>query len=220
MFGHQDDQPAQQDSNAISDESIQGALSEADDQSQAAVAVPGITSTSAVPDPAAVSIDAASGEPTPTSSSDEQPWQHPGAPLGDSKDKEPIKDIISPAGGFPKKPTYQYPVPSISSSDTPVAKDDNDDPATAALIDIKNKALDELIPIIDKLDLPPEEKFRTIMMMIQASDNQELVKAAYVAAHSIEDESARAQALMDIINEVNYFTNPRDTDDKPEPEDS
>ena len=73
---------------------------------------------------------------------------------------------------------------------------------------VKKKALDDLIPIIDKLDLPPEEKFRTIMMMIQSSDNQNLVKAAYVAAHSIEDETARAQALLDIINEVNYFTNP------------
>jgi hypothetical protein len=33
-----------------------------------------------------------------------------------------------------------------------------------------------------------------------------MVKAAYKAAHSIEDEKARAQALLDIINEVNYFT--------------
>ncbi len=216
MFGHQDDnQPAQQDSNAISDESIQGALSEADDQSQAAAIVPSIApASSATPDPDAVSIDTPSGDPA-APVAEEQPWQHPGTPLGGSK--EPIKDIISPAGGFPKKPTYQYPVPSISSSDTQAPKDDNDSPANEELIDIKNKALDELIPIIDKLDLPPEEKFRTIMMMIQASDNQELVKAAYVAAHSIEDESARAQALMDIINEVNYFTNPHD--EQPEPED-
>jgi hypothetical protein len=46
------------------------------------------------------------------------------------------------------------------------------------------------------------------MMMIQASDDQRLVKKAYETAHSIEDEHARAQALLDIVNEINYFTNP------------
>jgi len=45
-----------------------------------------------------------------------------------------------------------------------------------------------------------------LMMMIQASDNQELVKAAYDAAHSIPDEKVKAQALLDIVNEINYFT--------------
>ena len=76
------------------------------------------------------------------------------------------------------------------------------------LIEIKQKAIDELAPLIDKLDLKPEEKFRTIMMMIQATDDESLVELAYEAAHSIEDEKARAQALLDIVNEINYFTQP------------
>jgi hypothetical protein len=212
MFGHQDDKPVQQDNNAASDESIQGALN--DDGNQPAEAV--ATATAAPDNVAAVSIDAPSG-PQPSAGTDDQSWQHPGAPL--DSNKEPIKDIISPAGGFPKKPTYQYPVPSISPNDSPSA-DTDDDPAVQELIGIKNKALDDLIPIIDKLDLPPEEKFRTIMMMIQSSDNQALVKAAYTAAHSIEDETARAQALLDIINEVNYFTNPPVADGQTTPEDN
>ncbi len=43
-------------------------------------------------------------------------------------------------------------------------------------------------------------------MMIQASDNQALVKDAYSAAQAITDEKTRAQALLDIVNEINYFT--------------
>jgi hypothetical protein len=42
--------------------------------------------------------------------------------------------------------------------------------------------------------------------MIQASDNQALVKDAYDAAQKITDEKTKAQALLDIVNEINYFT--------------
>ncbi len=44
------------------------------------------------------------------------------------------------------------------------------------------------------------------MMMIQASDDQSLIGNAYAAAKEITDEKTRAQALLDIINEINYFT--------------
>jgi hypothetical protein len=45
------------------------------------------------------------------------------------------------------------------------------------------------------------------MMLIQASDNAGLIKRAYEAANQIQDEKIKAQALIDIINEINYFTN-------------
>jgi len=81
---------------------------------------------------------------------------------------------------------------------TPIVSDD--------LMDIKQKALSQLSPLVGHLDQTPEEKFRTTMMMIQASDNQDLVKEAYAAAQEITDEKAKAQALLDIVNEINYFT--------------
>ena len=74
------------------------------------------------------------------------------------------------------------------------------------LLDIKQKALSQLSPLVSHLEQTPEEKFRTTMMMIQATDNQDLVKDAYAAAQTITDEKAKAQALLDIVNEINYFT--------------
>lgn len=44
------------------------------------------------------------------------------------------------------------------------------------------------------------------MMMIQATDDKSLVKVAFAAAQTIEDEKIKAQSLLDIINEINYFT--------------
>jgi hypothetical protein len=77
---------------------------------------------------------------------------------------------------------------------------------TDDLLDIKQNALQALTPLVDHLDQSPEERFRTTMMMIQASDNHALIKTAYDAAQQIKDEKERAQALLDIVNEINYFT--------------
>ncbi|SRR5581483_6246939 len=94
----------------------------------------------------------------------------------------------------------------------------NDDSTTAApssaadtgmadgLIDIKQEALQSLKPLVGHLNQSPEEKFRTTMMMIQASDDQSLIPEAYDAAKQISDEKVRAQALLDVVNEINYFT--------------
>jgi hypothetical protein len=77
---------------------------------------------------------------------------------------------------------------------------------TDDLITIRKKALDELSPLVSKLNQSPEEKYKTLMMMIQASDNQHLLQEAYEAAQKITDEKVRAEALLNIVNEINYFT--------------
>ncbi|HSH17961.1 MAG TPA: hypothetical protein VK978_01120 [Candidatus Saccharimonadales bacterium] len=77
---------------------------------------------------------------------------------------------------------------------------------TDDLLDIKQDALKALTPLVDHLDQTPEERFRTTMMMIQAADNHSLIKLAYEAAQHISNDKERAQALLDIVNEINYFT--------------
>ena len=88
--------------------------------------------------------------------------------------------------------------PATTPSDAPVGGSD-------ALLNLKQQALQQLSPLVGQLEQSPEEKFRTTMMMIQASDNQALLQTAYEAANQILDEKARAQALLDVINEINYF---------------
>lgn len=74
------------------------------------------------------------------------------------------------------------------------------------LLDIKQQALQHLSPLVKHLDQSPEEKFKTTMMLIQAADDKTLIPEAFSAAKGIEDDKVRAQALLDIINEINYFT--------------
>jgi len=113
---------------------------------------------------------------------------------------------------LPPSPFMDSPADSPASSAAPAAEPSsaplpapsvqNDD----ALVSIKEQALNNLAPLVNHLEQTPEEKFKTTMMLIQASDNANLVKDAYEAANQIPDEKTRAQALLDVVNEINYFT--------------
>jgi hypothetical protein len=105
-------------------------------------------------------------------------------------------------------PPVVDPTPAPAPAPAPVVSAPVPAPAggTDELLDLKQSALHELSPLIGHLEQSPEEKFRTTMMMIQASDDQTLLTTAYEAAKAISDEKARAQALLDIVNEINYFT--------------
>ena len=116
--------------------------------------------------------------------------------------------------------TMTPPVADDSTISTPMPAHHNDDhddaghadkdimsPApTDDLITIKQEALQQLTPLVGHLDQTPEEKFRTLMMMIQAADDHTKLKDAFEAAKQISDDKIRAQALLDVINEINYFT--------------
>ena len=103
----------------------------------------------------------------------------------------------------PAKPAQPDTVPTAASMITATPDAVAVDPD---LSQIKQQALQSLEPLVGQLDQAPEEKFKTIMMLIQASDNSKMLHAAYDAASQITDEKTRAQALLDIVNEINYFT--------------
>jgi hypothetical protein len=169
---------------------------------------------------------------SPVQASDND-WQHPGPPPaddmtandGDETTKtedftaghEETHEDTNDAADVPVDPANDRPDPAplhtLSASDSatnPVLDDSSDDSSSDDLIDLKQEALGKLSPLIDHLDQSPDEKFRTLMMMIQASDDQSLIRQAYEAAQQIDDEKTRAQALLDIVNEINYFTqNPK-----------
>lgn len=112
-------------------------------------------------------------------------------------------------------PTPAQPIPPLETPSAPAAPIPNATPAADGnLMAIKQSALQSLTPLVDQLPQTPEDKFKTMMMLIQASDNSSLINKAYDAANSIKDEKARAQALLDVVNEINYFTQPKPSDQK------
>ena len=111
-------------------------------------------------------------------------------------------------------PPLQFEETPVSPVITPAAVDST--PATTPVVTpttpltdldgIKKDALGELRPLIDKVELPAEEKFDTYLMLIRSTDDSSLIGPAHAAAQGIADEKRRAEALLDIIKEIDYLS--------------
>lgn len=73
---------------------------------------------------------------------------------------------------------------------------------------IKKDALKELRPLVEKLELSAEEKFDIYLLLLRSTDDTTLIAPAHATAQQIEDESKRAQALLDIIKEIDFLSVP------------
>ena len=78
-------------------------------------------------------------------------------------------------------------------------------PAMPSLDAIKGRALEDLRPLVEKLTVSNEEKFDIYLLFLRSSDDNTLIEPAYNAARNIEDETKRANALLDVIKEIDYF---------------
>lgn len=152
------------------------------DDAELAKVLEGMQDSTAVPAPAPASAAPADGltfESTPQAT-----------PVADPT-------VVLPATPAPLDTPVAAPAPAVPS----IAAD-------PALDAIKKDALSELRPLVDKLDLPADEKFDTLLLIIRSTDDKTLVQSAYDAAKGITDESKRAEALLDVVKEIDYFSNP------------
>lgn len=166
------------------------------------------TALSAPPAPANIDgVQAPTGQPTPSKDHDDSSVGYLDHLTSESPDDDDTKASQPSNNSDGASDANVSDDSSSDSSNDSSSSDDASAPlADDKLLDIKKQALGELSPLVSHLDQSPEEKFKTTMMMIQAADNQALIPEAYAAAKDISDEKARAQALLDIVNEINYFT--------------
>ena len=128
-----------------------------------------------------------------------------------------MSDIAAPvAAGAP--PVFTVPAPEPVATPEPAVVEPDLPPMPAAMpsmsiapsseLDaVKQDAITELRPLVDKLTLAPEEKFDTYLLLIRSTDDKSLVAPAHEAAKAIADETRRAQALLDIIKEIDFLSN-------------
>ena len=94
---------------------------------------------------------------------------------------------------------------NINITDNNTASQPDQPALSSDLESIKRQAITELRPLVDKLDLPPEDKFDTLLLLIRTTDDSSLIPAAHDAAKAIADDTRRAQALLDVIKEIDFF---------------
>lgn len=137
------------------------------------------------------------------------------ASIGGSKGPQPKPSAVETAGlQFEETPAPAPQPTHHSASDdtaipsfTPTTDTSSLTPAHQdnELSDLKKAALEELRPLVTRLKLPPDEKFDTLLLIIRSTDDKNLLGPAHEAAKLISDETKRAQALLDIIKEIDYF---------------
>lgn len=121
------------------------------------------------------------------------------APLADATTDQPAVDNTDLSAALDE---------AVHSLPEPAAAQHSPQPTgSSELDDIKKEALEQLRPLVDKLDLKADEKFDTLLLIIRSTDDKSLLGPAHQAAKAIEDDARRAQALLDVIKEIDYFSN-------------
>lgn len=155
----------------------------------------------------AAAIDAASTTATSTDSVTSLPPVPPATPDPTLDfEQTPAVDTAAPAAAPASAPTLADLSAASAAAATPSSAITTPVAASPELESLKKETLGELRPLVGKLDLPADEKFDTLLLIIRSTDDQSLLGPAHEAAKSIPDEARRASALLDIIKEIDYFS--------------
>lgn len=121
-------------------------------------------------------------------------------PMPAPEGNEPLATEEDTTPAMPEMPAPTAPAVEMPAAPMPAPS------ASGELDGIKQEALGELRPLVDKLNVSPEEKFDTYLLLLRSTDDKSLVAPAHEAAKDIQDEARRAQALLDIIKEIDFLS--------------
>lgn len=127
----------------------------------------------------------------------------PAKSAGKSAPAQPADPILTDVLAQPAKPAKAKSEPVTPPNVNPLGHNvDN-----GALGDIRLQVISELRPLVNRLDfLAPADKFDTLLLLIRTIDDSSLIPMAHQTAMAIPDEVKRAQALLDILKEIDFFT--------------
>lgn len=148
-------------------------------------------------DPAAQAASALQFEESPIPQDQPAPTDQP-----PTTETESAAEVVAPASSTPPEMPVVPSAPALDTTPSPAPLAGSGD---SQLDSIKQTALNELRPLVDKLNLPADEKFDTLLLIIRSTDDKTLLNSAHETARAIEDETKRAQALLDVIKEIDYF---------------
>ena len=127
----------------------------------------------------------------------------PAKPTGKSGPAQPADPILTDVLAQPAKPAKAKSEPVAPPNVNPLGHNVD----SGALGDIRLQVISELRPLVNRLDfLAPADKFDTLLLLIRTIDDSSLIPMAHQTAMAIPDEVKRAQALLDILKEIDFFT--------------
>ena len=108
-----------------------------------------------------------------------------------------LSGSTSPASSLTTEPSFSDNA-AMASSTTSSPSAIGDDKVTQ----IKTAALRALVPIIDKLNQDPSQKFNLCRNILEELQDTSVLEPAYQTALGISDESERAEALLYLVESI------------------
>lgn len=71
---------------------------------------------------------------------------------------------------------------------------------------VKEAALKELFPIMDRVEVEPEKRFLLFQEMLNTMRDRAVIAPAYEAARQIRDDKVRADSLLYLINSIDEMS--------------
>lgn len=112
-------------------------------------------------------------------------------------------EMGEPVGPFPApEPEINLPeppAPTVPEAPAPAPLD----PTTGLNVNqVKEAALRDLLPLVDKLNLGAKERFDLYCDAFKELRDYAVLEPAYLAARDIADEKERAEALLYVVNTI------------------
>ncbi len=108
--------------------------------------------------------------------------------------KMPAAPAPAPMSGMPSMPSM-----SSSSYGRPMGYG-------ADISKVKEAALKELFPIMDRVEVEPEKRFLLYQEMLTTMRDKAVIAPAYEAARQIRDDKVRADSLLYLINSIDEMS--------------
>ncbi len=105
----------------------------------------------------------------------------------------PAADVV-PAPAAPEIPPIEVAQPPIASGKAVYGDPDLDR--------VKSMALSDLRPIIESVDIEPAKKFKIYKEIIDLTEDKACIEPAYNAAKNIDEQKAKAEALLYIVEAI------------------
>ena len=154
---------------------------------------PGVVPEGAVPEMAMPEMPTSSVEAMNPSVSEDAPAEE-ATPAIVGSAGVPVVDSAPEAQEVP----VTVSAPEAPAPEVPVATPE----VSGDLGAVKQAMLRDLYPLMDKVNLAPEQKYDVYKEMIESTGDKDMIPAAYEAVKGITDDAAKAEALLYLVDKA------------------
>ena len=114
----------------------------------------------------------------------------------------PVTPVEMPDLAAPTPEPIPEPVPTAEPAPAPEPAVESTETTSQNTNDIKKAALRDLMPLLDKVNMDANEKFNLYRDIFEELNDHSVLEPAYQAAREIADETARANALLYLVQSI------------------